>query len=169
MSRQTPLPFGRTPLARSPRAISHESGLCTPTGVDRTRPASPGVLDLGTHRQPPSSLTALMLKTVQVKETIQGIQNTVFKHYQSINQSIKSSKRHTSTREATSQRNHTGSKPRDAKRRRLGGLRVSRASASLCVTRSMFTRFLQKRAKHCRGKLPQMYHLPKEEERDPGP
>jgi len=37
-------------------------------------------------------------------------------------QSIKSSKRHTSTREATSQRIHTGSKPRDAKRRRLGGL-----------------------------------------------
>jgi len=34
-----------------------------------------------------------------------------------INQSIKSSKRHTSTREATSQRNHTGSKTRDAKRR----------------------------------------------------
>jgi len=50
---------------------------------------------------------------------------------QSINQSIKSSKRHTSTREATSQRNHTGSKPRDAKRRRLGGLRASRASISL--------------------------------------
>jgi len=49
----------------------------------------------------------------------------------SINQSTKTSERHTSTREATSQRNHTGSKPRDAKRRRLGGLRASRASASL--------------------------------------
>jgi len=49
----------------------------------------------------------------------------------SVNQSIKSSKRHTSTREATSQRSHMGSKPRDAKRRRLGGLRASRASVSL--------------------------------------
>jgi len=39
-----------------------------------------------------------------------------------INQSIKPSKRHTSTKEATSQRNHTGSKLRDAKRRRLGEL-----------------------------------------------
>jgi len=39
------------------------------------------------------------------------------------------SKRHMSTREATSQRNHTGSKTRDAKRRRLGGLRARVAQA----------------------------------------
>ena len=72
-----------------------------------------------------------------------------------INQSIKFSiKRHTSTKEATSQRNHTGSKPqpRDAKRRRLGGLRERVAQALACVTRSLFTRFLQKRAKNCREK-----------------
>jgi len=62
-----------------------------------------------------------------------GLTLTLNPTRQSINQSIKSSKRHTSTREATSQRNHTGknSKRRDAKRRRLGGLRASRASVSL--------------------------------------
>ena len=49
---------------------------------------------------------------------------------QSINQS-KSSKSHASTREATSQHDHTGSKPRVAKQRRLEGLRASRASISL--------------------------------------
>ena len=62
-------------------------------------------------------------------------------HNQStINQSIKFSKRHTSTREAISQRNHTGCKPRNAKSRRLGGLRASRASVSLLRdSPSMFT------------------------------
>jgi len=87
---------------------------------------------------------------------------------QSINQSIKSSKRHTSTREAASQRNHTGSKPRDAERRRLGGLSASRASVSLRDSLYVYT-LLLKRAKNCRGKPPQMYHLPKEKERDLGP
>ena len=66
---------------------------------------------------------------------------------QSINQSIKSSKRHTSTREATSQRNHTGSKPRDAKRRRLGGLRASRASASLRDSLYVYALFTEARKK----------------------
>jgi len=87
---------------------------------------------------------------------------------QSINQSIKSSKRHTSTREATSQRNHTGSKPRDAKRRRLGGLRASRASISLRDSLHVYMLVTEAR-KNCRGKPPQMYHLPKKEEKDPSP
>jgi len=65
----------------------------------------------------------------------------------SINQSIKSSKRHTSTREATSQRNHTGSKHRDAKRRRLGGLRASRASVSLRDSLYVYTVFTEARKK----------------------
>jgi len=69
-------------------------------------------------------------------------------HNQSINQqSIKSSKRHTGTREATSQRNHTGSKPRDAKRRRLGGLRASRASVSLRDSLYVYTLFTEAREK----------------------
>ena len=33
----------------------------------------------------------------------------------------------------------------------------------------MFTRFLQKRAKNCRGEPPQMYHLPKGRRKKPGP
>jgi len=51
---------------------------------------------------------------------------------QSINQSIKTlNEPHASTREATSQHHHTGSKPCVAKRRRLGWLMASRASYSL--------------------------------------
>jgi len=72
---------------------------------------------------------------------------------QSINQSIKSSKRHTSTKEATSQRNHTGSNPRDAKRRRLGGLRASRASASASLRDSLYVYTLFTEA---RKKLPRL-------------
>jgi len=66
---------------------------------------------------------------------------------ESINQSIKSSKRHTSTREATSQLNYTGSKPRDAQRRRLGGLRASRASVSLRDSLFVYTLFTEARKK----------------------
>jgi len=86
---------------------------------------------------------------------------------QSINQS-ESSKSHTSTREATSQHNHTGSKPSVAKRRRLGGLRASRASVSLRDSLHIYTLFTEARKK-CRRKPTQVYHLHKEEERDPGP
>jgi len=91
-----------------------------------------------------------------------------------INQPIKSSKRHTSTREATSQRNHTGSKPRDAKRRAglLGGLRASRASVSLRDSLYVYTLFTEARKKLPRKTTSDVssYHLPnKEEERDPGP
>jgi len=86
-----------------------------------------------------------------------------------INQSIKSSKRHTSTREATSQRNHTGSKTHDAKRRRLGGLRASRASASFCVTRSLFTRFYRSAQKTAEENHLRCIIFLKEEEGDPGP
>jgi len=64
-----------------------------------------------------------------------------------VNQSIKSTKRHTSTREATSQRNHTGSKPRDAKRCRLGGRRASRASVSLRDSLYVYTLFTEARKK----------------------
>ena len=79
-------------------------------------------------------------------------------HNQSINQqSIKSSKRHTGTREATSQRNHTGSKPRDAKRRRLGGLRASRASVGLRDSLYVYTLFTEAR-ENCRGKPPQILY-----------
>ena len=67
----------------------------------------------------------------------------------------KSSKRHTSTREATFQHNHTGSKPRDAKRRRLGGLRASRASVSLRDSLDVYTLFTKAR-EYCRGKRPQV-------------
>jgi len=59
---------------------------------------------------------------------------------QSINQS-KSSKSHTSTREATSQHHHTGGKPCVAKQRRLGGLRAKRASVSLRDSLNICTLF----------------------------
>jgi len=71
---------------------------------------------------------------------------------QPINQS-NSSKSHTSTREAPSQHHHTGSKPRVAKRRRLGGLIASRASVSLRDSLHIYTLSTEAR-ENCRGKPP---------------
>ena len=67
---------------------------------------------------------------------------------QSINQILnQSATRPQETREATSQRNHTSSKPRNAKRRRLGGLRASRASVSLRDSLFVYKLFTEARKK----------------------
>jgi len=53
-------------------------------------------------------------------------------------------------------------------RRRLGWLRASRASVSLRDSLNIYTLFTEAR-ENCRGKPLRVYHLHKEEERDPGP
>ena len=67
---------------------------------------------------------------------------------QSINQILKAPHEHKRSHTPPQPHGHTGSKPRDAKRRRLGGLRASRASASLRDSPCVYTLFTEARKKN---------------------